>query len=63
MNIQWKHDSQNLTKLYPRVTDPAAADGEDDLAGDAGSFFNFFEHATDPYEVRVFFDFFKKEKN
>jgi len=47
IKIQWKDETKNLTKLYPRVTDE---EDEDDMA-DPGSFFNFFEHADDPFNV------------
>jgi hypothetical protein len=58
MKIKWKSDGKNLTKLFPRQRD--IADEEDDLPGDAGSFFNFFEHASDPYEVRAVCFFSKR---
>jgi template-activating factor I len=45
--IQWKDDSKNLTKLYARVMGEEA----DDMPSDPGSFFNFFEHADDPFDV------------
>ncbi|KAG5648226.1 hypothetical protein DXG03_006183 [Asterophora parasitica] len=44
--INWKDAEKALTKLYPREN----ADDEDDL-GDTGSFFNFFEHESDPTEI------------
>ncbi|KAF5377639.1 hypothetical protein D9615_005127 [Tricholomella constricta] len=43
--VNWKDAEKALTKLYPR-------DDEDDI-GDPGSFFNFFEHDTDPSEIGV----------
>ncbi len=49
MKIDWKDESKNLTKLHPRVADP---DDSDDLPAEGGSFFNFFEVASDPFEVR-----------
>jgi len=39
-----------LTKLHPRV---AEDDGDDDMPAEAGSFFNFFEIADDPFDVSV----------
>ncbi|EIN13651.1 hypothetical protein PUNSTDRAFT_94862 [Punctularia strigosozonata HHB-11173 SS5] len=47
--INWKDDSKNLTKRYPRVTD----DVEDDLPAEPGTFFNFFEIAEDPFDIGV----------
>ncbi|RDB29109.1 Protein SET [Hypsizygus marmoreus] len=44
--INWKDADKALTKLYPRE----AGEEEDDIA-DPGSFFNFFEHDTDPSEI------------
>lgn len=49
MKINWKDDSKNLTKLFPRIKDEA--DDFDDLPADTGSFFNFFEQADDPFDV------------
>ncbi|KAG6869152.1 hypothetical protein C0993_012251 [Termitomyces sp. T159_Od127] len=43
--INWKDADKALTKLYPRET------AEDDEVADPGSFFNFFEHDSDPFEV------------
>ena len=48
--INWKDDAHNLTKLHPRVKDE---DG-DDMPAEGGSFFNLFEEAEDPFDVRVF---------
>jgi len=48
IKIDWKDESKNLTKLHPRVHD----DPEDEPA-EGGSFFNFFEHPTDPYDIGV----------
>lgn len=45
--IEWKDNSKNLTKLYPRVMD----DHDDDLPRDGGSIFNYFEHPQDPFDV------------
>ena len=50
MKIDWKSDEKNLTKLYPRETDQEDDDMED-LPSEPGSFFNFFEHEADPYDV------------
>ncbi|RDX56197.1 hypothetical protein K466DRAFT_580872 [Polyporus arcularius HHB13444] len=50
MKIDWKDESKNLTKLHPRVADP---DDSDDLPAEGGSFFNFFEVASDPFEIGV----------
>jgi len=47
MKIQWKDPENALTKLHPRVEDE---DG-DDIPADAGSFFNFFEIASDPFDI------------
>ncbi|KAG6889373.1 hypothetical protein C0995_001438 [Termitomyces sp. Mi166 len=44
--VNWKDADKALTKLYPRET----AEDEDDV-GDPGSFFNFFEHDSDPFEM------------
>ena len=49
MKIDWKDDSKNLTKQHPRVKE----DDEDDIPAESGSFFNFFEVADDPFEVRL----------
>ncbi|CCM01618.1 uncharacterized protein FIBRA_03679 [Fibroporia radiculosa] len=49
IKIDWKEDSKNLTKLHPRVMD----DDGDDMPAEGGSFFNFFEHADDPFDVGV----------
>ncbi|KAI0702426.1 hypothetical protein BC835DRAFT_1263769 [Cytidiella melzeri] len=45
--IDWKDDSKNLTKLYPRVSN------EPDDVSEGGSFFNFFESAHDPFDIGV----------
>ncbi|CAL1696349.1 unnamed protein product [Somion occarium] len=47
--IDWKDDSKNLTKLYPRVKD----EEEDELPSEAGSLFNYFEIADDPFDIGV----------
>ena len=46
--IDWKDADKALTKLYPGE----AAEDDDDPV-DSGSFFNFFEKAADPADVRV----------
>lgn len=46
--IDWKDDSKNLTKLYPRI--PGETEGDD--PAEAGSFFHFFEEEEDRYDVR-----------
>ncbi|KAG0709089.1 hypothetical protein DFH29DRAFT_890462 [Suillus ampliporus] len=46
--IHWKDPENALTQLHPRV---AEVDGEDDMPAEAGSFFNFFEIADDPFEI------------
>jgi template-activating factor I len=50
IKINWKEDTKNLTKLFPRV----AGEEGDDLPADPGSFFNYFEHADDPFDVSSF---------
>ncbi|KAF8527965.1 hypothetical protein BU17DRAFT_73626 [Hysterangium stoloniferum] len=45
--IQWKDQGKNLTKLYSRIK----GDEDDDLPAEPGSFFNFFEHADDPFDI------------
>ena len=47
--INWKDDSKNLTKLYPRVPDE---DGGD-MPFEAGTIFNFFEQADDQFDVSL----------
>lgn len=46
--VEWKDEAKNLTKLHPRVLD----DDGDDIPAEGGSFFNFFEMGSDPFEVR-----------
>ncbi|KAF4572614.1 hypothetical protein EYR40_004310 [Pleurotus pulmonarius] len=46
VKINWKDDSKNLTKLYPREKDE-----DDDIPADPGSFFNYFEHEEDSFET------------
>jgi template-activating factor I len=48
MKIDWKEPAKALTKLYPRET----SEDEDEIA-DPGSFFNFFEHQSDPSEIGI----------
>ncbi|EGO02782.1 hypothetical protein SERLA73DRAFT_176155 [Serpula lacrymans var. lacrymans S7.3] len=48
--INWKDAANALTKLHPRV---AEEDDEDDMPAESGSFFNFFEIESDPFEVGV----------
>jgi len=48
IKINWKEDSRNLTKLHPQVFDE-----EDDLPSEPGSFFNFFEKESDPYDLGI----------
>ncbi|KIJ68631.1 hypothetical protein HYDPIDRAFT_125427 [Hydnomerulius pinastri MD-312] len=46
--INWKDPENALTKLHPRVEE----DEEDsDVPAEAGSFFNFFEIASDPFDI------------
>ncbi|KAJ6604279.1 hypothetical protein DFH09DRAFT_898847 [Mycena vulgaris] len=47
--IDWKDPEQALTKLYPDT----AGEDEDDMAVDTGSFFNFFEKASDGAELGI----------
>ncbi|KAF5375171.1 hypothetical protein D9758_000049 [Tetrapyrgos nigripes] len=47
ITINWKESDKALTKLYPRES----GDEDDEETGDSGSFFNFFEHEEDPYEI------------
>ncbi|TCD70645.1 hypothetical protein EIP91_002365 [Steccherinum ochraceum] len=47
--IEWKDDSKNLTKLYPRAED----EDEDDMPAESGSIFNFFEVAKDTFDLGV----------
>jgi len=52
IKINWKSDSKNLTKLYPRQTE--SEDAEDIIEG--GSFFNFFVYEDDPDNFAALFD-------
>ena len=45
--INWKSDSKNLVKLYPRRLN---GDDEDEVQ-DTGSFFNWFTTADDDFAV------------
>jgi len=47
IKINWKDPAKALTKLYPRVAD----EDDDDLPAESGSFFNFFEEKSDPFNV------------
>jgi template-activating factor I len=47
VKINWKDPSKALTKLHPRDL------GEEDTPIESGSFFNFFEHTADPFDVSV----------
>jgi template-activating factor I len=47
VQINWKDPAKALTKLYPRE----AADDDDDMPTETGSFFNFFERTDDPLEL------------
>ena len=47
--ISWKDPANALTKLHPRVIDDGAE--PDDLPAESGSFFNFFEIDSDPFDV------------
>jgi len=47
MKIDWKDAEKALTKLYPREK----GEDEDDEPAEQGSFFNFFEHDDDPFEI------------
>ncbi|KIM85488.1 hypothetical protein PILCRDRAFT_817515 [Piloderma croceum F 1598] len=47
--ISWKDPENALTKLHPRVIDEEAE--PDELPAESGSFFNFFEIASDPFDI------------
>ncbi|KAF5384683.1 hypothetical protein D9757_006226 [Collybiopsis confluens] len=47
MTIEWKDSEKALTKLYPREK----GEEEDDVPAESGSFFNYFLHDDDPYEI------------
>jgi len=47
IKINWKDPTKALTKLYPRVLD----EDDDDIPAESGSFFNFFEEKTDPFNI------------
>ncbi|PSR80728.1 hypothetical protein EW026_g347 [Hermanssonia centrifuga] len=46
--INWKDESKNLTKLYPRVNDDT-----EDVPIESGSFFGFFEIAADFFDIGI----------
>lgn len=50
IKVEWKDDSRNLSQLHPRVMEEG-----DDLPAEGGSFFTFFEHADDPFDVSFHF--------
>ncbi|KIY67442.1 hypothetical protein CYLTODRAFT_422549 [Cylindrobasidium torrendii FP15055 ss-10] len=47
IKIDWKDPAKALTKLYPRES----AEGDDEDPAEPGSFFNFFEHESDPFDL------------
>ena len=47
--IDWKDPENAFTKKYPRQV--SEDEDADDLSGDPGSFFNFFEVESDPLDV------------
>jgi len=47
--ISWKDPENALTKLHPRVIDDEAE--PDELPAESGSFFNFFEVESDPFDI------------
>ncbi|KAN0100805.1 hypothetical protein V8E55_000789 [Tylopilus felleus] len=49
IKINWKDAASALTKLHPRVEEEDAE--EEDVPAEAGSFFNFFELAPDPFDI------------
>ncbi|KAK7058334.1 hypothetical protein VNI00_001965 [Paramarasmius palmivorus] len=49
IKISWKDADKALTKLYPRETGHDEEDEDEPV--DAGSFFNFFEQESDPFEI------------
>jgi len=48
IKINWKDAENALTKLHPRVEEE---DEGSDVPAEAGSFFNFFEIASDPFDI------------
>lgn len=48
--INWKNPEKALTKLHPRVEEEDKEE-DSDMPAEAGSFFNFFELASDPFDV------------
>ena len=53
IKINWKDPEQALTKLHPRIKD--TEDEDSDIPVDAGSLFNLFEIASDPFDVSDLF--------
>lgn len=53
MKIDWKDPAKALTKLYPREK----GEEDDDEPAESGSFFNYFEHEDDPFDVSFFAEF------
>ncbi|TRM66023.1 hypothetical protein BD626DRAFT_486544 [Schizophyllum amplum] len=49
MKIDWKDPENAFTKKYPRQVSEEVDD--DELSGDPGSFFNFFEVEADPMDL------------
>ncbi|RXW22904.1 hypothetical protein EST38_g2952 [Candolleomyces aberdarensis] len=47
IKINWKDPEHALTQLYPRVKD----EDDDDFPAESGSFFNFFEEKSDPFNI------------
>ncbi|KAJ3764297.1 hypothetical protein EV360DRAFT_91334 [Lentinula raphanica] len=47
MKIDWKDSEHALTKLYPREK----GEDDDDDPAESGSFFNYFEHEDDPFDI------------
>ncbi|KAF9229534.1 hypothetical protein BS17DRAFT_743712 [Gyrodon lividus] len=47
--INWKDPENALTKMHPRVEEED--EEESDMPAEAGSFFNFFEIASDPFDI------------
>jgi len=47
--INWKNAENALTKLHPRVEEEDGDDSE--MPAEAGSFFNFFEVSSDPFDI------------
>jgi len=47
--VNWKDPENALTKLHPRVEEEDVEGS--DVPAEAGSFFNFFEVASDPFDI------------